>query len=136
MAGYFSKFASISKWRLSSVAGARANKQIRTKIGGIILVPDNATDTSLFCLPVQASGADAFKLALNLISCWLQEVDARIVNTLHNEIIEARDEKAFQNDVCPIKPGGFRGKRKNPNTFLLCSSRLMNLAPMRSLRML
>ena len=56
------------------------------------LVPDNATDTSLFCLPVQANGADAFKLALYLISRALQGVDARIAHTLHDEIVvEARD---------------------------------------------
>ena len=45
-----------------------------------------------FCLPVQANGADAFKLALYLISRRLQGVDARIVHTQHDEIIvEARD---------------------------------------------
>jgi hypothetical protein len=37
------------------------------KIDRIILVPDNVTDTSLFCLSVQATGADGFKLALYLI---------------------------------------------------------------------
>jgi DNA polymerase I-like protein with 3'-5' exonuclease and polymerase domains len=42
--------------------------------------------------PVQTNGADAFKLALYLISRALEGVDARIVNTLHDEIIvEARD---------------------------------------------
>ena len=42
--------------------------------------------------------------------------------TLHDEtIVEARDEKAFQNDFCPNKPGCL-GRRKNPKTFLLCSS--------------
>ncbi|MGA2223979.1 MAG: DNA polymerase [Syntrophobacteraceae bacterium] len=51
-----------------------------------------ATDTSLFCLPIQANGADAFKLALCLISDSLEGMDARIVNTLPDEIlIEARD---------------------------------------------
>ena len=94
VAAYFSKFAGIAKWRQSSVANTRANKLVRTKIGRIILVPDNATDTSLFCLPVQTTGADTFKLALYLISSGLEGVDARIVNTffLHDEIIvEARD---------------------------------------------
>ena len=48
--------------------------------------------TALFCLPVQANGADAFKLALCLISSGLEGVDARIVNTFHDEImVEARD---------------------------------------------
>ncbi|MGO9311711.1 MAG: DNA polymerase [Syntrophobacteraceae bacterium] len=57
-----------------------------------IHIPDNVTDISLFCLPVQANGADAFKLALCLISDRLEGMDALIVNTLHDEIlIEARD---------------------------------------------
>jgi len=46
----------------------------------MIHIPDNVTDTSPFCLAVQANGADAFKLALCLISRGLQGVDARIVN--------------------------------------------------------
>ena len=82
LSGYFSKFAGISKWKQLAVANARANKLDRTKIGRIISVPDNATITSLFCLPVQTNGADAFKLALCLISRGLQGVDARIVDTL------------------------------------------------------
>ena len=53
----------------------------------MIHIPDNATDTSLFCQPVQANGADAFKLALYLTSRALQGIDARIVNTLHDEIV-------------------------------------------------
>jgi hypothetical protein len=66
VAGYFPKFAGISRWRQSAVAQARANKQVRTKIARIISLPDNATDTSLFCLPVQANGPDTFKLAKSL----------------------------------------------------------------------
>jgi DNA polymerase I len=51
------------------------------------------TDNSLFNWPVQANGADGFKLALYLVSRGLEGVDARIVNTLHDEIIiEARDD--------------------------------------------
>jgi len=62
------------------------------RIGRMIRIPDNATDTSLFCLPVQTNGTDAFKLALYLISRGLEGVDARIVHILHDEIIvEARD---------------------------------------------
>ena len=50
------------------------------------------TDNSLFNWPVQANGADAFKLALYLISSGLEGVDAHIVHTQHDEIvIEARD---------------------------------------------
>ena len=69
-AGYFSKFAGISRWRQSSVAEARAKKQVKTRICRRILVGDDTTDTSLFCLPVQANGADGFKLALIYLSLW------------------------------------------------------------------
>ena len=57
----------------------------------MIHIPDNATDTSLFCLPVQTTGADSFKLALRLISSGLEGGDARIVNTFDEILIEARD---------------------------------------------
>jgi len=61
----------------------KKRKQIRTKIGPRIFIGDNTTDTSLFCLPVQANGADAFKLTLYHISRALQGVDARIVHILY-----------------------------------------------------
>jgi len=94
---YFANFSGISKWRQASVANAKANKQVRTKIGRMIHIPDNATDTSLSCLPVQTTGADAFKPALWLISRGLGGGDAFVVNTLHDEIIvEARDGIADQ----------------------------------------
>jgi|SRR5208337_4649505 len=58
----------------------------------MIHIPDNTTDTSPFCLPVQPNRSDAFKLALYLISRGLEGVDDRIVHTLHDEIlIEAID---------------------------------------------
>ena len=58
----------------------------------LILVPDDASDRSPFNLPVQATGTDGFKLPLYFISRGLEGMDARVVNTLHDEIIiEARD---------------------------------------------
>ena len=58
----------------------------------MIHIPDNTTDASLFCLPVQTTIRHAFKLALCRISRGLEGVDARIVHTLHDETIaEARD---------------------------------------------
>ncbi len=42
---------------------------------------------NLFNLPVQATGADGFKLALIHISEKLNGLDARIVHTRHDEII-------------------------------------------------
>ena len=44
------------------------------RIGRLIHIPDNATDISLFFLPVQTTGADAFELALCLISHGLEGV--------------------------------------------------------------
>ena len=92
VAGNFSNFAGIAEWRQAAVAEARAKKRVTTKIGRMIHIPDDASDRSLFNLPVQANGADGFKLALYLISRGLEGVDARIVHTQHDEIIvEARD---------------------------------------------
>jgi DNA polymerase I-like protein with 3'-5' exonuclease and polymerase domains len=55
--------------------------------------PDNATHTLLFNLPVQATGADGFKLALFHISEKLNGLDVRVVHTQHDEIIvEARED--------------------------------------------
>ena len=97
MAGYFSKFAGISQYRQSSVAEARAKKRVRTRIGRLIHIQDDASGCSLFNLPVQATGADGFKLALVRISEKLNCLDARIVHTQHDEIIvEARDAIADQ----------------------------------------
>ncbi|MGA2402135.1 MAG: DNA polymerase [Syntrophobacteraceae bacterium] len=97
VAGYFSKFAGISKWRQASVAEARAGRRVRTKIGRLICIPDDSIDRSLFNLPVQATGADGFKLALTSISEKLNGLDARIVHTQHDEIIvKAREDVADQ----------------------------------------
>jgi len=53
---------------------------------------DNATGTSLFCLPVRVNEANAFKLALRLISRGRAGIDATIVHTLQDKIIvEAGD---------------------------------------------
>jgi DNA polymerase I-like protein with 3'-5' exonuclease and polymerase domains len=77
---YFEEFAGIFKWRQAVVRRAKAEKQVRTRIGRVIQVADDVTDNSLFNWPVQANGADGFKLALYLISSGLEGVDARIVH--------------------------------------------------------
>lgn len=57
----------------------------------------DASNHSLFNLPVQATGADGFKLALIHISGKLNGLDARIVHTQHDAIIlEARGDIADQ----------------------------------------
>ena len=65
------------------------------RIGRLIHIRDDASDRSLFNLPVQATGADGFKLALIRISEKLNRLNARIVHTQHDEIIvEAKDDIA------------------------------------------
>jgi DNA polymerase-1 len=92
---YYRKFEGVFKWRQASVIAARAKKQVLTKIGRIIHIPDDARDSSLFNLPVQANGADGFKLALVWIAEKLNGFDARIVHTQHDEIIvETKDDIA------------------------------------------
>jgi len=94
----------------------------------MIHIPDNTTDTSLFCLPVQANGADTFKLALYRISRGLEGVDARIIHILHQVVIvQARDGREdqesleldpalFERDCEPasIKPWCNHFEDKNP----------------------
>ena len=78
--------------KLSSVANARTNKQVRTRIGRKIHIPDNATYIIYSVCRSEQNVTDPFKLALRLISRGLEGVDARIVNTFHDEImVEARD---------------------------------------------
>ena len=92
---YYRMFEGIFKWKRASVTAARAKKQVRTKIGRLIHISDDASDRSLFNLPVQANGADGFKLALIRISQKLNDLDAHIVHTQHDEIIvEAREDIA------------------------------------------
>ena len=81
---YFEEFAGIFKWRQVVVGRAKAEKQLRTKIGRVIHLAEDVTDNSLFNWPVQANGADGFKLALCLISGRMEGMDARIVHTLHD----------------------------------------------------
>ncbi len=80
-----------------------------TKISMSIHIPDNATDTSLFCLPVQANASDSFKPALYNVSRGLEGVDARIVHSLHDEIIvEAidgiEDQESLGLDLALFEP--------------------------------
>jgi DNA polymerase-1 len=94
---YYRMFEGVFKWRRAFVVEARAKKQVRTKIGRIIRIPDDAGDSSLCNLPVQANGADGFKLALICISEKLNGMDARIVHTQHDEIIvETREDQTDQ----------------------------------------
>jgi len=87
----------VFKWRQASVVEARAQKRIRTKIGRHIRIPDDASNRYLFNLPVQATDADGFKLALFNVSEKLDGLDALIVHTQHDEIIvEAKEDIANQ----------------------------------------
>jgi hypothetical protein len=45
---YFEEFAGIFKWRQAVVGRAKAEKQVRTRIGRVINVADDVTDNSFF----------------------------------------------------------------------------------------
>ena len=90
-------FRGVFKWRQASVAEVRAKKRVRTKIGRLIRIPDDASDRYLFNLPVQATGADGFKPAPINIPKKLNGPDARIIHTQHDEIIvKAGEDIAHQ----------------------------------------
>jgi hypothetical protein len=77
------------------IAGER-KAQLRIKIKrpvSLVFRPDSAKSRPTKSYPARPNtGPDAFKSALYLISSGLQGVDARIGNTLHNElVVEARD---------------------------------------------
>ena len=94
---YYRMFEGVFKWRRAAVAKARAKKCVRTKVGRVTHIPNDARESSLFNLPVQANGADRFKLALVGIAEKLNGLDARIVHTQHDATIsEARGDIADQ----------------------------------------
>ncbi len=61
--------------------------QGKTKIDRLIHIPDDASDRSLFNLPVQATGADDFKLALIHTFEKLDGLNARTVHSRYDEIM-------------------------------------------------
>ena len=56
---------------------------------------NDSRTTSLYNYPVQGTGADGFKYALGLMDNKLKDMDARIVQVMHDEVIlEVKNEIA------------------------------------------
>ena len=84
---YHRKFSEFSAWRTNIVKEAREQKYMQTEKGRLLSVSDNTKDTTLYCFPIQGTASDGFKIALVDLHEQLQELDARIVLTVHDEII-------------------------------------------------
>lgn len=97
---YFGAYQGIKRWHKQIDTKARAQKYFyaRTLSGRRRYVkPEDQRLTLLSNTPVQGLGADILKCALGMIYERLRGLDARLVNTVHDEIvIEARADIADQ----------------------------------------
>ena len=106
---YYGLFPEIMAWRDHIVRKARGNGFICSQLGRRLKVSEDTEDSSLYNYPVQATASDAFKLALVYLHEALRDKDARIVHTMHDEIIvEAKSEIAEEVSAivqkCMIQP--------------------------------
>jgi len=121
-------FRGVFKWRQASVAEVRAKKRVRTKIGRLIRIPDDASDRYLFNLPVQGTGADGFKPAPINIPKKLNGPDARIIHTQHDEIIiEAAEDIADQVQAIVEESMEKAFKRINPKVPFIVEPKIADL---------
>ena len=84
---YKKAFSGIFDYREQTVSYAREQGYLATALGRRIKVTDDTKTTTLYNFPMQATGADILKKALVAIDVALEGVDARIVYSLHDEII-------------------------------------------------
>lgn len=90
---YMGAFPNIFSWRSKRVQTAKIERQVTTPLGRRMIVLDTTKERSIYNLPVQGTGADGLKLALIYIDQELQNLDARIVHMVHDEIVvESREE--------------------------------------------
>lgn len=98
---YFKTYTGIDRYRNDTVAGAYKKGFIWSKLGRHMFVLSDTKKTSLYNFPIQATGADGFKLALVWICDKLKDKDAKIVHILHDEVIvEVKED--FARDVSII----------------------------------
>lgn len=90
---YKEHYPDIFKWREQTVVEARRQGYIKTSLGRRMKVSEDTKDTSLYNYPVQATAADGFKQALIKLYRKLEGLDAKIVHTLHDEIIVEVNEE-------------------------------------------
>jgi len=84
---YFKTYKDIDRYRNNTIAGAYKKGLIWSKLGRHMFVSNGTKKTSLYNFPIQATGADGFKLALVCIFDKLKDMDAKIVHILHDEVI-------------------------------------------------
>ena len=83
----YDEFSSIEKWRSRIIDQAKDDKSVASKLGRRLKVDDEVTDNSIVNLPIQSNASDVFKIALLDLHKKLEELDARIVHIIHDEII-------------------------------------------------
>jgi len=92
---YFEKYSAIINYQNEMVDSAKFKGFISTSLGRRLAVTNETKRNSLINFPIQATGSDGFKLALYWIVQKLNEMDAKIVHILHDEVIvEARKDIA------------------------------------------
>ncbi|MEI6154781.1 MAG: DNA polymerase A family protein, partial [Deltaproteobacteria bacterium] len=88
--GYFRQHPDVKSWMKKTKEKAREDGYVQTVIGRRQIVfteQDGTKDSSIYNFPIQGNGADGLKLAMVLLNKKLQGKNARIVLTLHDEII-------------------------------------------------
>ena len=87
---YFKQHPDVKSWMEKTKEKAREDGYAQTVMGRRLIVfteQDGTKDSSIYNFPIQGNGADGLKLAMVLLNKRLQGKDARIVLTLHDEII-------------------------------------------------
>ena len=92
---YFKTYSGIDRYRNDSVSEAYDKCFIWSALGRHMFVSSDTKTTSLYNFPIQATGADGFKLGLVCIYEKLKDMDAKIVHILHDEVIvEVKEDLA------------------------------------------
>ncbi len=92
---YYALFPRIQKWRDRTVKEAHENGFVRTPLGRIRWVTRDTKYNRIINFPVQGTASDGFKMSLIEMHERLEDLDAKIVHVIHDEVIvEARENQA------------------------------------------
>ncbi len=97
MSRYKKAFSGIFDYREQTVSDAREQGYLATALGRRMKVTDDTKTTTLYNFPMQATAADILKAALVAIDVALESMEARIVYSLHDEIIVAANQDREDN---------------------------------------
>ena len=92
---YFAAYSGVAAWLREAADRAVRDKENRTRSGRLITFSYDPTDRSQVAAtqrlgknaPIQGSSADITKRALALLYKGLKDLDARIVNCIHDEVV-------------------------------------------------